>query len=350
MDPLDILIFDVPLIDWLVVLGIGLGIAIVLILVQTLIAGRAARLSARTSNVVDDLIVNFITNTRRFTLLAFGLLAATWVRQFPEEVKTVIARGFFIVILIQIGLWGSSILNWWIERYRAQKLEEDPAAVTTITAMSFLVKIALWAVLLLAALDNFGVDVTALVTGLGIGGIAVALAVQNILGDLFASLSIVLDKPFVVGDFLSLGDYKGAVEHIGLKTTRLRSLTGEELIISNSDLLKSRIRNYKSLYERRASFSIGIEYETPADLVVAVPGELTEIVSKYEDIRLDRAHFKSFGDFALLFEVVFYVERPEYNFYMDTQQSINLDIMTRFREIGINMAFPTQTVLLQNVE
>ena len=339
-------VFNVPLAEWLTALAIGVGIAVVLLIVQSFVASRWAKVAARTSNVIDDLIVNFIANTKRITFFGLGFWVASLIQQFPEEIRSVIAKGFFIILLLQMGLWGSSTITWWISRYREQKLAEDPSSVTTVSAMGFLAKIGLWSVLLLAALDNFGIDVTALVTGLGIGGIAVALAVQNILGDLFASLSIVLDKPFVVGDFLTLDDYKGSVEHIGLKTTRLRSLSGEELIISNSDLLTSRIRNYKSLYRRRAVFSIGVEYDTPKDVVAAIPGVLQEIVEKHEDITLDRSHFTSFGDFALMFEAVYFVHQPDYNFYMDTQQSINLEIISRFEEMGISMAFPTQKVLV----
>ena len=346
IDPLEIRIFDIPLTEWLIAIGIGLSIAIVLIVIQALVAGRAAKLASRTSNVVDDLVVNFISSTKRFTLLGLGLWIATLVRQFPGGITSVIARIFFLLFLIQLGLWGSNAITWWIERYRQKKLDEDPSAVTTISAMGFLGKMVLWMMLLLAVLDNFGVDVTALITGLGIGGIAVALAVQNVLGDLFASLSIVLDKPFVVGDFLSLGEHKGSVEHIGLKTTRLRSLNGEEVIIANGDLLKSRIRNYKSLYKRRATFSIGVEYDTPIDKIDAIPKMLADIVSSQPDISLDRAHFTKFGDFALEFEVVYFVLKPEYAFYMDTQQTINLEILRRLAGMKVEMAFPTQKLLI----
>ena len=346
MEILDTQFLDISLTDWLIYLATGLGIAALLVGVQAFVAGRAQRLAARTSNVIDDLIVNVISSTRRFTLLGLGLWVAALIRQLPGETRSVVAKGFLLILLVQIGLWGSRLITWWLEQYRARKLAEDPSAVTTMSAAGFVGKIALWSVLLLVALDNYGIDVTALVTGLGIGGVAVALAVQNILGDLFASLSIILDKPFVVGDFLVTGDSQGTVEQIGLKTTRLRSLTGEQLIISNSDLLKSRIRNFKRLYERRIMFTVGLEYGTPRDVLAAVPDVLKAIIEACDDVRFDRAHFKSFGDFALIFEVVYYVLRPEYQAYMDVQQVINLEIVRRFDEIGASMAFPTQKVLV----
>jgi len=181
-------------------------------------------------------------------------------------------------------------------------------------------------VVLLLALDTLGIDITALVAGLGVGGIAVALAVQKVLGDLFASLSIVLDKPFAVGDFLIIDQHMGSVEYVGLKTTRLRSLSGEQLVFSNSDLLGSRIRNYGRMYERRVVFNIGVTYQTPRDKLVMIPQILRAAIEAQKRTRFDRAHFKEFGDFALNFESVYYVVGPDYNTYMDIQQAINLFI------------------------
>jgi len=206
--------------------------------------------------------------------------------------------------------------------------------------------VALWSTLLILALDNFGVNVTALVAGLGVGGIAVALAAQNVLGDLFASISILLDKPFVLGDFVIVGDFMGTVERIGIKTTRLRSLGGEELVFSNSDLLQSRLRNFKRMYERRVLFSVGVVYQTDIATVEKIPGVLRECVETQKDVRFDRAHFKSYGDFALNFEIVYYVQSPDYNRFMDVQQAINLAIGKRFAEDKIEFAYPTQTVFV----
>jgi small-conductance mechanosensitive channel len=202
-----------------------------------------------------------------------------------------------------------------------------------------------WAVVGLLVLDNLGVDVTALVTGLGIGGVAVALALQNVLSDLFASLSIVLDKPFVVGDFIVVGDSMGSVEHVGLKTTRLRSLSGEQLVVSNSDLLGSRIRNYQRMSERRAVFQLGVTYETPPDKLRAIPAILRAVIEAQSATRFDRSHFKSYGAFSLDFETVYYVLTPDYNRYMDIQEAINLELLRHFTAHGIEFAYPTSTVL-----
>jgi len=197
---------------------------------------------------------------------------------------------------------------------------------------------------LLLTLDNLGVDITALVAGLGIGGIAVALALQNVLGDLLASLSITLDQPFVIGDFLIVGDHMGSVEYVGIKTTRLRSLTGEQIVMSNADLLSSRVRNYGRMYERRIVFALGVAYETPREKLERIPPLLREIIEAQEGVRFDRAHFAKYGDFSLDFEIVYYVQSPEYGLYMDAQQAINFRIHEAFEDLGVQFAYPTQTL------
>jgi small-conductance mechanosensitive channel len=209
-----------------------------------------------------------------------------------------------------------------------------------------LVRLVVWAAVLLVLLDNLGVNVTTLIAGLGVGGIAIALAAQNILGDLFSSLSIVFDKPFVVGDFIIVGDFLGSVEHVGLKTTRLRSLSGEQLVFSNTDLLNSRVRNYGRMFERRVVSSLGVTYRTPADKLARIPTMIREIAEREQKLRFDRAHFQTFGESALLFEYVYYVLTPDYNFYMDVQQRINLALFEQFAAEGIEFAYPTQTLFI----
>ena len=216
-----------------------------------------------------------------------------------------------------------------------------------MNALSFIARLVLWATILLLILDNLGVDITALVAGLGIGGVAIALAVQNILGDLFASLSIVLDKPFVLGDFVIVGDLMGSVENIGIKTTRVRSLSGEQLVFSNNDLLTSRIRNFGRMQERRVVFKLGVTYQTPAEKLEGIPGIIREAIEARDKTRFDRSHFASYGDFSLDFETVYYVLSADYNLYMDIQQAINLAIFRRFADEGIEFAYPTQTLFLE---
>ncbi len=195
-------------------------------------------------------------------------------------------------------------------------------------------------------LDNLGVNITTLVAGLGVGGIAIALAVQNILSDVFCSVAILVDKPFQVGDFIIVGDMMGTVEKIGIKTTRVRSLSGEQLVFSNADLVNSRIRNYKRMQERRVVFSFGVIYQTPADKLEHIPAMVKEIIESVDQARFDRTHFKQFGDSSLDFECVYYVLSRDYNLYMDIQQKINLELFTRFEKEGIEFAYPTRTLYI----
>jgi small-conductance mechanosensitive channel len=198
---------------------------------------------------------------------------------------------------------------------------------------------------LLLALDNLGIQIKPLLAGLGIGGIAVALAVQTVLGDVLASLSIALDKPFTIGDFLAVEDFQGTVEHIGVKSTRLRSLSGEQIVMSNTDILKARVRNFGRMRERRAVFQIGVHYDTPEDALAAIPTLIREIVEAQPNVRFDRCHFLTFGDSALQFETVYIVTRADFNTYADTQQRINLAILAKLRAISVKFAAPTRNVL-----
>jgi small-conductance mechanosensitive channel len=241
------------------------------------------------------------------------------------------------------------VVGYAVNRYQSRNLETAADKVTTIRAVSFIARLMIFAIAGVLILDNIpGVQITALIASLGIGGIAIALAVQNILSDLFASLSIVLDKPFVIGDFIIVDSYLGTVEYIGLKTTRVRSLSGEQLIFSNNDLLTSRIRNYKRMAERRVVFSIGVTYQTSYEVLSQIPSWIKEIIDGQDAARFDRAHFQGYGDFALQFEIVYYVLDADYNRYMDLQQRINLEIYRRFEEAGVSFAYPTQTLYLKN--
>jgi small-conductance mechanosensitive channel len=215
--------------------------------------------------------------------------------------------------------------------------------------VGFITKILLWTIILLIALDNLGINISALVAGLGIGGIAVALAVQNILGDLFASFSIFLDKPFVIGDFIIVDTYLGTIEHIGLKTTRVRSFSGEQLVFANADLLKSRIRNYKRMYERRVVFTLGVIYQTSYEKLKKIPEIIQDIIEKQTQTRFDRAHFKEYGPYSLNFEIVYWVESPDYNLYMNIQQKTNLEIFQRFDDENIEFAYPSQSLYINKM-
>ncbi|MBI4604940.1 MAG: mechanosensitive ion channel family protein [Planctomycetes bacterium] len=333
-----------PLWLWGVAALLAAGSFLALRLVQRLVVARLESLARRTLNKLDDLAAAVLRKTHWVSLLAIGILAGSMLLELGEK-AVALRRALVAVALLQAGSWGATLLRGLLTGWREAR-PPDAAAAMALAAAGFLGKIAIWAVVALVALDNLGVEVTALLAGLGIGGVAIALAVQNVLGDLFACLSIILDRPFEIGDFVVVGDLMGTVEHVGLKTTRLRSLSGEQLVFSNADLLSSRIRNFKRMYERRVVFTIGVTYQTPHEKLAAIPAMLREIVQAQEKVRFDRAHFSRYGDFALQFEVVYFVQSPDYNLHMDIQQAINLLIRRRFEEEGIALAYPTQTVFL----
>lgn len=311
---------------------------------------RIGSFAERTETEIDNLLAELIKGTRTFFLFLFSLYIGSLFLTLPDKVSTLLKVVVILAFLLQTAFWGNTILTFWIGQYKERYMREDPSKATAISALGFIGRLILHSIILLVALDNMGIDITTLVAGLGIGGVAVALAVQNILGDLFASLSIILDKPFVIGDFIIVDEFLGTVEHIGLKTTRLRSLSGEQIVFSNSDLLKGRIRNYKRMFERRIVFTIGVTYQTPYEKLAAIPKILQEIVESQELARFDRAHFKAYGPYSLDFEIVYYVKSPDYKVYMDIQQAINLAIYRRFEEEGIEFAYPTQTLYVARME
>lgn len=301
---------------------------------------------ARTSRIPwNSLLVEVLGATRTWMLAGVSVLVAILNLDVPEDFSRGVSRLVMAMFFLQVGLWGNRGAQTWMERRTAARLAvADGAAATSMAVLGFIIRLVLWSVVFILILDHLGFNVTALVASLGIGGVAVALAVQNILGDLFASLSIALDKPFVVGDFIIVDDVLGTVEYVGLKTTRIRSLSGEQIVMPNGDLLKSRIRNYKRMQQRRIVFAFGVTYDTPADKLERLPGIVREAVDGQEDTRFDRAHLKGFGDSSLDFEVVYFVQVADYNRYMDIQQGINLALVRRFAAEGVSFAFPTRTV------
>ncbi len=344
MEFLNTVYFDNTLRVWLTALGIAAATWLALSLTKRLVVRRLHAFARTTATDIDDLIVELLRRTGWYFLLAVSLYAASHAMRISAPVQDVARVCGILTLLFQGAVWGNGIITYTIARMTKQRVAEGAASSTTLIAAGIGMRVLLWTVMLILALDNLGFNITTLIAGLGIGGIAVALALQNVLGDLFASLSIVLDKPFVVGDFIVVDSVQGTVDRIGLKTTRLRSLSGEEIIVANADLLKSRIRNYRRMQERRAVFTVGLTYATPPETVARVPAMLREVITAQPEARFDRAHFQSFGESALLFEAVYYVTRPDYAVYMDVQQQINLEVLRRCTAEGISFAFPTRTI------
>lgn len=330
--------------DWSTALGLALSINLFVGVLKWLIEHRLAKAARKTYRKMDDVIVAMARHTKQLLVFGVTLLAGTRYLDLPVGVDHVLIKVATISGFLQLGLWLSGALNFWIEHYRRQSMSRDLAAATSLAAISFVGRVLLWTFLVLFMLDNLGVNVTAMVAGLGVGGIAVALAMQNILGDLFASLSIVIDKPFVIGDVITVDSFTGSVEHVGLKTTRLRSSTGEQIIISNSDLLKTRIRNFKRMTERRMLFNFGVLYETSPAQLAAIPALLRDIVATVPQARFERAHFKNFGATALEFEAVYWMTNPDFQLSMDAQQQVNLALLVRLQEAGIELSHSATTV------
>ncbi|MEZ5333031.1 MAG: mechanosensitive ion channel family protein [Thermoanaerobaculia bacterium] len=338
--------------EWILAAAIALVVLIVLMTLRWLSHTRLRRLAEKTTNHLDDLLVKIVGETPRLFFLVLALFAGSFVLELSGGARLWVGRIAAIAVLWQVASWLDRVLTFSIERHiekrQADGLDEgEPTHLALMGLFRFFGRLVIWSVVLLAALDNLGVDVTALIAGLGVGGIAVGLALQDVLKDTFAALSIVLDKPFELGDFIVVDELAGNIEHIGIKTTRVRSLSGEQLVFGNGDLLSSRIRNFKRLVERRALFGFGVLYSTPADVLERIPGMVREIVEGLDKTRFDRAHFKGFGDSSLDFEVVYYILDTEYLTFMDLQQSINLGLVRRFAEEGIGFAFPTRTLYVE---
>jgi len=322
---------------WVVALAIFLVTFTVLPIIKGYISARRRKWIQSNTELpaAIQIITLLIDRTKRLFLWTLAVYLASQQLELPPRVE----RAFDVVMVLsfwlQVGLWGMTAVRFAINR-RSERANE--ALKGSIEIVMFVAGLLLWGMVFLLALDNLGVEIKPLLAGLGIGGIAVALAVQNVLGDLLASMSIALDKPFVAGEFIAVDDFMGTVEHIGVKSTRLRSLSGEQIYMSNADILKSRIRNQTRKWEQRIVFTVGVSYDTPADLVRQVPPLVRSIIESQEKTRFDRCHFMNLADAALQFETVYFVTVSDFNTYADIQQEINLAILQKFRDLGIPFA------------
>ena len=335
--------------DWLIALGIMVVVFIVLIIVQRLAFRHVRSFAIKTETKLDDLLADLLSDLKKLPMLLLAIYLGSTVLTLQPKISRFIEVALIVTFLIQGGWWGNRIISFFIKSMLLKQGESDEKK-SLPTILMFVSRLTLWSLIVLLALDNVGINITTLLAGLGIGGIAIALALQNILEDLFASLSILLDKPFEVGDFLIVGEYLGTVEHIGLKTTRIRSLSGEQNIFSNTDILKSRIKNYKRMSERRVVFTLGVTYQTSFEKLKSIPTLIHDIITGQEITRFDRAHFKEYGESALIFEVVYYVLSADYNIYMDIQEKINLAIFKNFEQAQIEFAYPTRTLIMTTTQ
>ncbi|WP_141731951.1 mechanosensitive ion channel family protein [Oligoflexus tunisiensis] len=336
--------------QWLALIILSFVLWFILRFVVRQAIKRFQYVARHTSSHWDDLIASMLQRTSSLLIYVVAFYAAAFLVGASSETRILFYKGVVIGLFIQAAIWGNQLVEYFLRRYLMKRnhiTTDDGLDISAYSAINVTAKCVLWAILFLLLLDNLGINITALVTGLGIGGIAIALAVQNILGDIFASLSIVLDRPFEVGDFIVIGDKAGTVENIGLKTSRIKSLSGEQLVFPNKTLIETEIRNYKRMQTRRVVFNFGVVYHTPQEKLKQIPTMVKEIIQSIKETSFDRAHFTKFGESSLDFEVVHIMQTPDYNTYMDTQQAINLALFERFTAEGIEFAFPSRTIILQ---
>jgi small-conductance mechanosensitive channel len=302
------------------------------------------KMASGVKNGAFDPVVKFGVSTL-MPFLYFGVFfAALKILKLGKLAKPVEAAAVIVLTALVLKFL-AGLVNHIFETI-ILKGSRDEGRVKSLKGLSFILKTVIWIIGFIIVLDNLGYKVSTIVAGLGIGGIAVALAAQAILGDLFSYFSIILDKPFETGDFIIVEDTMGTVENIGIKTTRIRSLSGEEVICANSLLTGSKIKNYKRMFNRRVVFTIGVVYGTPKEKLEKIPVIIKGIIESIPEAKFDRSHFAKFGDFSLDFESVYYVEGNDYNRYMDAHQIINFSIYSQFAQEGIEFAYPTQKVFV----
>lgn len=342
--PLETLYFGNPVWAWIVAVVIALAIPAGVKVAKAIAVSRMKRISDERRVNWLQAVIRVASGLRIWLVLIFSLQVVTHVLVLPRPAARTIEIAAVLALGLQLLIWVPIIVDACITQLMSRTAAEGTPnhdLANSSGVLKFIGVFLMGSLVVLFVLDNMGIQITPLLAGLGVGGIAVALAVQNILGDLFASLSIILDKPFVVGDFVVVGQQMGTVERIGIKTTRVRALSGEQLVFANSDMLSSRIQNFKRMNERRAVFSFGVVYQTPPEALRRVTQITKDAIQRVEKTRFDRCHFKTFGAYSLDFECVYFVLNPDFNLYMDIQQEINLSIFEAFRAEGIEFAFPT---------
>jgi small-conductance mechanosensitive channel len=329
--------------DWLIAILIIAFSIFLLHLIKTLVLAQLRKWSRKTNTTIDDFLVVAIEKSALPFFYLWSVYIGLSYLSFEQKAQNIlgialmVTATFFAIRLI------TSVINYLVENFTRSQQDAETKRKQA-RGIVIIVNIIIWITGVVFLIDNLGYDITTLVAGLGIGGIAIALAAQAVLGDLFSYFVIFFDKPFEIGDFIIIGDKMGTVEYVGIKTTRIRALSGEQLIISNTDLTNSRVQNYKRMETRRVVFSISVLYETPGEKLKEIPNIVRRIIEEQANLKFDRAHFSSFGSSSLNFEIVYFVPSADYNLYMDKQQEINLAIFEEFEKENIGFAYPTQKI------
>jgi small-conductance mechanosensitive channel len=335
--------------DWALAAAVAVAAWAVLWVLRRFSASRYAKYADSHRPMPLRLVAYLFGNTTTLFLFGVALYVAQANLTLPDRIQRAIDHVVMILLLLQIGLWAGRTLRFYLERKERER-GADRLFAGSLDIIKFISHVLIWSVLILVALSNLGINITALLAGLGVGGVAVALALQNVLGDLFASMSIALDKPFVVGDRLVIDTFMGNVEHIGIKTTRVRSDSGEQIILSNADILKSRVRNFGRAQEQRVLTTLRVSYDTPSDKLRSIPKLLEDIVREQANTRFERCHLLTLGDSSLQFELSYFVQQPNVNSVADLQHAINLRIIDEFRGAKVEFNYPTQRLVIAQAQ
>lgn len=334
-----------PLIAYVAAILVFLLSTVLIKIFKLIIIGKLKKLTKKTKMAYDDLFVTLVDKIGWPFYLVSSIYISLQLLAVPDALHVLVYDLFLVVLGYYLIRSAGRVIDFGsktlIESRKERGEKVDHGVINLLANVS---KMVLWSIVILLIISNLGYDTSALLTGLGIGGIAIALALQTVLSDVFAYFSIHIDKPFRLGDFIAIGADSGVVEKIGIKTTRIRTLQGQELVVSNRELTDSRINNFKKMEQRRIVFTFSVDAETPTAKLKKIPGLVKTLISAREHARFDRAHFQKFSDFSLVYEVVYYMKTPDYNLFMDTQQEINLGIMESLQKQGIKMPYPTQTV------
>ncbi|MFP4567544.1 MAG: mechanosensitive ion channel family protein [Candidatus Woesearchaeota archaeon] len=334
--------------EYVVALGLFLGLFIVFKIFDYWVLHKLEVLAKKTKTGWDDLLINFLKEIKWFFYFVLSLFISLQTLSIPQLINSVVYYSLLVVAGFYIAKGISRAINHLVEeKIKKSGDKKSDSSSSMIKLLGNIAKGVIWVVALLMILSNAGVEITPMIASLGIGGIAIALALQSVLGDLFGAFVIYFDKPFKEGDFVIVGSDMGVVKHIGIKSTRLQALGGHELVMSNTEMINSRINNYKQMEKRRIVFGFGVRYDTGKVKLAKVNGIVKKIFKKVDNADLDRVNFKQFGDFSLDFEVVYYVMSADYNEYMDIQEKINMDLYSEFEKVKIGFAFPTQTLEIE---
>jgi len=347
--------FDNTVQDYFIALLLIAALMFGLRVFRRFILARLKKVSENTDNPYDDFLV-FILEAKILPLLnIFAIYMGLVTLTYSDKVEKYLMAGLKVAAVYFVAKLVTASLQFAFEQMLQRNSEENDLAATgkdtsnDLKGIMIIVKVIVWVMAFVFLLDNLGYDVTAVVAGLGIGGIAIALAAQTILGDLFSYFVIFFDRPFEVGDFINVDDKYGTVEYVGIKTTRIKSITGEQVVISNTNLTNSRLHNFKKMQQRRVVFCIGVTYQTPKEKLAKIPRIIKSIIEQTENLLFDRCHFSKFGASGLDFETVYFVNTSDYLVYMDAQQKIYLSMFDAFEQDGIEFAYPTQTLFLEGL-